>query len=592
MPERPENELKANLWWLRDPTNPVLPPGKPGTFDSTCCMNPFVLRKGDAYHLYYAGGDDKGRRRICLATAHVDDLSRWERHGPLFDLGDPGSFDANWCVLPHVVQFAPDRWHLYYTGNCGRGEGPSAFPGIGLAVSEDGRNWRKYEAIPLIGRTGRDGDPDAQGVAGGSVLSVRLPDGGTEWRFYYTGCPTLGDDLFLHQQKAVCLAISQDGIRWEKRGAVMLRDPERDYENVAAAGPVVHQSVDGTFRMWYSAIGTRWGAYSICYAESEDGIHWRRGGHYGDNLQLSPAGNGWERQMVEYPSAVREERRLRLFYCGNGYGGTGIGTAVAAPLRATATQGPCLARIVSAEADAHWDLRIPEGLSCDEGVFKIHHHPVVDWHGPDANGTLWHEWQTNPADFETISAYSHTKDFGLIFIRGIHYRVLLTPTEDGLALKFTATNLSDQTFHDLVVFPCLGHPSENFEDNGLERTFIVTESGLTALKDTDRGTGDPCRTHFRVSGCPAMRFYGSPFWGEPSRTLATSGAVLRARTDGRFTVGMSWDQVAEVFHNEDSHHCIRSLAAIRELKPGETRSVRGKLVLVQGGPEQALKLLD
>jgi hypothetical protein len=344
--------------------------------------------------------------------------------------------------------------------------------------------------------------------------------------------------------------------------------------------------------MWYSAIGTRWGAYSICYAESEDGVQWRRGGHYGDNLQLSPAGNGWERQMVEYPSVVREGGRHRLFYCGNGYGGTGIGTAVSAPLRAMATHGPCLARIVSAEADAHWDLRIPEGLSCDEGVFKIHHHPILDWHGPDANGTLWHEWQTNPADLEAISAYSLTKEFSLVFIQGIRYRVMLTPAEHGLAMKLTATNLSDQTFHNLVVFPCLGHPSENFEDTGLERTFIVTESGLTALKDTDRGTGDPCRTHFRVSGCPAMRFYGSPYWGEPSLTLATRGAVLRTRNDGKFTVGMSWEQVAELFHNEDAHRCIHSLAAIRELRPGETRSVRGKLVLVEGGPERALELLD
>lgn len=36
--------------------------------------------------------------------------------------------------------------------------------------------------------------------------------------------------------------------------------------------------------------------------------------------------------MVEYPHVVREGSKLRLFYCGNGYGTTGIGTAVADPL--------------------------------------------------------------------------------------------------------------------------------------------------------------------------------------------------------------------------------------------------------------------
>lgn len=109
-----------------------------------------------------------------------------------------------------------------------------------------------------------------------------------QWRFYYTGCPTLGKDVFLNQQKTICLAVSQDGIHWEKQGAIMRRNPLHDYENVAVAGPVVQQLADGSYRMWYSAIGTRWGYYSICYAESDDGITWNRGTHYGDNLQLGP----------------------------------------------------------------------------------------------------------------------------------------------------------------------------------------------------------------------------------------------------------------------------------------------------------------
>jgi hypothetical protein len=36
--------------------------------------------------------------------------------------------------------------------------------------------------------------------------------------------------------------------------------------------------------------------------------------------------------MTEYPNVIEEDGRLRLFYCGNGYGRTGIGTATAEPL--------------------------------------------------------------------------------------------------------------------------------------------------------------------------------------------------------------------------------------------------------------------
>lgn len=321
--------VAQRIAWRRDKRNPVLPPGPAGSFDSTSCMNPWAMRRGDEIRLYYAGGDGDGRRRICLATAPVGDLRDWTRHGPLFDVGAPGAFDEKWCVLPHVIRFAPARWHLYYTGRWSTGKGLSSFTGIGLAASDDGEAWRRHSDEPILPCSDADGAPDSVGVAGGSVLNVALPDRSSEWRFYYTGCPSMGDTVFLDQQKRICLAISTDGIAWEKRGALMERIDERDYENIAVAGPLVEQLPDGAFRMWYSAIGTRWGYYSICSAESDNGLAWRRGERCGDNLQLTPAGNGWEREMVEYPSVIEIDGRLHMFYCGNGYGATGIGLAAA-----------------------------------------------------------------------------------------------------------------------------------------------------------------------------------------------------------------------------------------------------------------------
>lgn len=322
--------LQQPVKWTRDANNPVLPPGPAGSGESTRCMNPWVLRTGDQYRLYYSGGDSKGMQRICMATANVDSPNKWTRKGPLFDVGKAGAFDARWCVLPHVIQVSDDQWHLYYTANSGRGSGLSSFPGIGLAVSSDGETWKRHSDKSVLTATGHAGDPDAIGMAGGSVIRVEN-NGKSEWRFYYTGCPTIGKPLQLNQQKTICLAVSDDGINWERRGALLYRDPHRDYENIGVAGPVVHRTEGGLFRMWYSAIGTRWGYYSICYAESDDGIHWRRGAKSGDNLQLAPHGDGWEKQMVEYPSVIREGDRLRLFYCGNGYGRTGIGTAIGVP---------------------------------------------------------------------------------------------------------------------------------------------------------------------------------------------------------------------------------------------------------------------
>ena len=60
---------------------------------------------------------------------------------------------------------------------------------------------------------------------------------------------------------------------------------------------------------------------------SRDGYVWQRGADDA-NLSLAPGDAEWERQMVEYPVLLRLEDYWRLFYCGNGYGKSGIGTAV------------------------------------------------------------------------------------------------------------------------------------------------------------------------------------------------------------------------------------------------------------------------
>jgi predicted GH43/DUF377 family glycosyl hydrolase len=433
MPSPATRSLARNTWWIRSGAAPVLPPG-PAAFDAGCCMNPWVIRIGDTYHLYYGGADADGFRRICLATAPVAQPDQFTRLGPVLDTGAPGSFDARWVVLPHVVEMEPGLWHLYYTANCGKGEGLAAFPGLGLAVSRDGKTWEKHNENPILSPTGRAGEPDRYGIAGGSVIRARLPGGKTEWRFYYTGCPSLGTDLFLNQQKTICYAVSPDGVHWERMGPLLPRNPDREYENVACAGPVVRQEEDGSYRMWYSMIGTRWGAYSIGYAESADGLRWNRGEN-GDNLQLGPAWNAWEWQMVEYPSVIREGNRLRLFYCGNGYGSTGIGTALSCPLRATACPATRAARLVAEFSGASWLLRLPAVIHSAEGAFTPTGSTTPAWHGPTSDGMLWQE---GPFD---------GRDGGSP--RDLWLRTLIYHRHEGLDVRLTVENKTPRALHGL-----------------------------------------------------------------------------------------------------------------------------------------------
>lgn len=314
--------------WQRDTRNPILPPG-PEWYDVRRCMNPFIVHQDDQYYLFYSGGDQEGVQRICLATAAVGEVGVWTRHGPVFEIGQAGSFDELWCVLPCVHRIG-GRWHLYYTGrNARQNKGLQAFTGIGLAVSEDLRHWQRYSVEPVLRGDGFARWPDNKGVAGGgSIVELPQTDGRILYRMYYTlATGTPSENLLVDQAKYSVIAHSWDGIDWFDRRVVLEPRLDAEYENAATIALNVWKTGSG-WRSIYAGIGSQFGAYSICEARSEDGLHWERG-KPGENLALPPQGDGWESEMTEYPNIIEEEGRLRLFYCGNGYGNTGIGTAVA-----------------------------------------------------------------------------------------------------------------------------------------------------------------------------------------------------------------------------------------------------------------------
>ncbi len=125
------------------------------------------------------------------------------------------------------------------------------------------------------------------------------------------------------------LATSRAGITWHHRGPVLFPDSERDYEDESVRDPFVIWSEAHGFRMWYTAVGSARDASSICCAESDDGVHWRRGDRPGANLQLTAPADGWERGNVDRPVVTTDERdRLRLHYRGDLAGSRGTGVAV------------------------------------------------------------------------------------------------------------------------------------------------------------------------------------------------------------------------------------------------------------------------
>jgi predicted GH43/DUF377 family glycosyl hydrolase len=225
------------------------------------------------------------------------------------------------------------KWHLYYTGRSNAGGGLQAFYGMGLATSDDLVHWTKVTTNTyLLTGDGFPQWPKNRAIAGGGMfMDLPQPDGRTLVRMYYTlPTGTTSKDLLVDQAKQAVIAHSYDGIEWFDKRVILQPRLEADYENAAVIALNVWKTKTG-YRAIYGGIGSRFGAYSICEATSADSLAWERGAP-DENLALPPSGTGWESKMTEYPHVVEENGKLRLFYCGNGYGATGIGTALADPL--------------------------------------------------------------------------------------------------------------------------------------------------------------------------------------------------------------------------------------------------------------------
>lgn len=353
-----DGELRRNIAWIRR-EQPVIQAG--GEFGYKITMNPFAIVEGDTIFLFYAADsmdpdnvyrDGLRRREIHLATASVKEPEQFTHYGAVVsNTPVPGAFDYAWCVLPHVVKIRDGRYLMVYSGNCGYGKGLNSFPGMGIAWSEDLYHWEKYENNPVLPPTGEPYTATV-GNAGGGLYKEDVGDGYL-LHLFYTAAPTLGDNVFTDQQKTCNYATSTDGIHWNRHGTVHRRSTARDYENIAATGGPVLRDADGLWRHWYSSIGSRWGVYSVTYAESFDGFHWNMGTRFGENLALGPKVRDvgelrfmpwktrWQDQSVSYPSVIEVNGSLRMYYCGNDYGEGGIGTAVAAPMRLALTGETC-----------------------------------------------------------------------------------------------------------------------------------------------------------------------------------------------------------------------------------------------------------
>lgn len=276
----------------------------------------------DVLRIYFGPRGRDGKTVTTFIEVEADNPSNvlYVHDKPVLGLGKLGAFDDSGAMPSCIVNYE-GRKYLYYIG-WNPGVSVSYRNSVGLAISDDGGLTfeRAFEG-PVVDRTRfepfftaspwvmRDDDDDMWKLWYASATSWVVVDGKTE--------P-------IYQIK---YATSHDGMEWQRPNIVCM---PYSFEGEANARPTVIKD-KGLYRMWYcfrGSVGYRTDkaqSYRIGYAESPDGIHWQR---MDDKAGIERSEDGWDSQMMEYPSVYEHKNRKYMLYNGNGFGETGLGYAV------------------------------------------------------------------------------------------------------------------------------------------------------------------------------------------------------------------------------------------------------------------------
>ncbi len=149
------------------------------------------------------------------------------------------------------------------------------------------------------------------------------------WRMWYLSC--IKWEMIDGKQEPyynIKYAESEDGINWKREESVAIELKNGNEGGLVSAAVVKEND---SYKMWYgmrSANGYRTHiekSYRIGFAESENGISWTR---KDEAAGIDISKKGWDSEMISYPYIVTYKEKKYLFYNGNGFGRSGFGYAV------------------------------------------------------------------------------------------------------------------------------------------------------------------------------------------------------------------------------------------------------------------------
>jgi predicted GH43/DUF377 family glycosyl hydrolase len=286
-----------------------------GKFDwvHSHALQPTPLVLADRIRIFVGLRDDQGVSRIGSVDLDRDDPTQVLGHSstPLLDIGEDGCFDEN-GVVPSAVVHHEGRIYLYYAGYQLGIKVRFAVLG-GLAVSEDkGQTFRRYQRVPVFERT----DTETLFRVPHTVLYRN-----GRWKVWYGG----GDHFITGADKTlpvynVRYTESDTPYAFSKPGSVFLDVAGDEYR---IGRPFLFSRGDNDHYLFYG-YSTEDRPYRLGFARSSDLQNWQR---HDQDIGLDVAPEGWDSEMIAYPSLVQIGDKVFMFYNGRSYGKDGFGLA-------------------------------------------------------------------------------------------------------------------------------------------------------------------------------------------------------------------------------------------------------------------------
>lgn len=296
----------------------VYAPGKTKPWNQFYAILPtpiFLERKG-VIRVFFSSTCNERFGRITYVDVDPNNprriISNPERI--VLDVGTPGAFDDCGANPSAIVQTG-GSYYMYYAGYQRHFRVPYSILS-GLAVSGDLEAFRRFTTTPILERT-----PAELNLR--SAPTVIFDNG--KFRMWYvagSGWETIPGEVHrnrLMPTYALKYGESSDGIAWRTfdEPVFELRDDEFGFGRPYAV------KLGERYQLFYS-IRRRSLSYRIGYAESADGMIWRR---KDESIGIDVSVSGWDSEMICYPAVAAVGGRTYMFYNGNNNGETGFGVA-------------------------------------------------------------------------------------------------------------------------------------------------------------------------------------------------------------------------------------------------------------------------